>query len=295
MNYRYLILLALAAWLPGPLLAQSDSADEATPMYDVEVAIFKNIKAPKSREYILPVSSPSRDDKTLDLSSASGVAAAARFGYTPLPRDELRLLETVAKLEESPRYEMLSHVAWRQPGVERDEALPIWLRGGRIYGSEYTSIDNQIELLESIPRANGAESGGNQNFAFDEQTLEALELQMMEQEALRVHQGLYEFEGKITVALSRYLHVFTDLVFRRPRLSVDPVTSNTPQDQYLAAYAADTRILNNHSLREHRRMRSKNLHYLDNPEFAMLILITPYEAPQETAPPEMVTPPPASE
>ena len=27
-------------------------------------------------------------------------------------------------------------------------------------------------------------------------------------------------------------------------------------------------------------MRSKNLHYLDNPEFSMLILITPYEAPQ---------------
>ena len=24
-------------------------------------------------------------------------------------------------------------------------------------------------------------------------------------------------------------------------------------------------------------MRSKNLHYLDHPEFAMLILITPYE------------------
>jgi hypothetical protein len=173
--------------------------------------------------------------------------------------------------------------------------LPIWLRGGRIYGSEYTSIDNQIEFLESIPRIEGAETGGNKNFAFDEQTLEALELQMLEQQALRVHQGLYEFEGKITVALSRYLHVFTDLVFRRPRLSVDPVTSNTPQDQYLAAYAADTRILNNHSLREHRRMRSKNLHYLDNPEFAMLILITPYEAPQETAPPETETTPPASE
>ena len=64
--------------------------------------------------------------------------------------------------------------------------------------------------------------------------------------------------------------------FRRPRLSIDTVSSNTPQDQYLAAYSADTRILNNHALKEHRRMRSKILHYLDNPEFALLILITPY-------------------
>ena len=28
-------------------------------------------------------------------------------------------------------------------------------------------------------------------------------------------------------------------------------------------------------------MRSKNLHYLDNPEFALLILITPFEVPPE--------------
>ena len=27
-------------------------------------------------------------------------------------------------------------------------------------------------------------------------------------------------------------------------------------------------------------MRSKNLHYLDSPQFSMLILITPWEAPE---------------
>ena len=55
------------------------------------------------------------------------------------------------------------------------------------------------------------------------------------------------------------------------------------QQEYLVARAADTRILNNHRLMEHRRMRSKVLHYLDNPEFALLILITPYEAPAEAS------------
>jgi len=297
MNLRSLTLLALAVLLPGASLAQSDtgSSEKPDPQYDVELVVFKNIKAPKSREFILPISSPGRDEKMFDLSSASSVAAAARLGYKILPKAKYRLQEAVTRLVESPRYELLLHVAWRQPGVDRDKALPIWLRGGRIYGSEYTSIDNQLELLESIPRVDGAESGADRNFAFDEQSLEALELQMLEQQAMRTHQGLYEFEGKITVALSRYLHTYTDLVFRRPRLSVDPVTTNAPQDQYLAAYAADTRILNNHGLKEHRRMRSKNLHYLDNPEFAMLILITPYKAPQEAALPEPETTPPASE
>jgi hypothetical protein len=57
----------------------------------------------------------------------------------------------------------------------------------------------------------------------------------------------------------------------------DPVLASPAAAEYLAAHAADTRILNNHLLREHRRMRSKNLHYLDSPEFAMLVLITPFE------------------
>ena len=290
MNKSSLILLGLAALLPGTLLAQSDTDAEPVPLYDVEVVIFKNIKAPKSREYILPVSSPSRDEKMLDLSSPGSISAAAELGYAILPADEFRLLEVVEKLVESERYELLSHVAWRQPGVEREQALPVWLRGGRIYGSEYTSIDNQIELIESIPQSAAGQADTEQNFEFDEQTLEALELQLLEQQSATVHQGLYEFEGKVTIALSRYLHAYTDLVFRRPRLSADSVADNPIQDRYLAAYAADTRILNNHSLKEHRRMRSKNLHYLDNPEFAMLILITPYEAPVEAeAEPETPT------
>jgi len=280
MNHYLPVLLGLAALLPGVLPAQTsgDSVVKPQPVYDIELVIFKNIKAPKSREFILPVSSPSKTEQMLDTTSTRSVLAARELGYEILPDAEFRLLEVVDKIVESPRYELLQHIAWRQPGVERGQALPIWLRGGRIYGSEYTSIDNQIELLESIPRTDGEEPGSGQSYAFDEQTLEALELQLLEQEALRVHQGLYEFEGKITVELARYLHVYTDLVYRRPRLSIDSVTTNAPQDQYLTAYAADTRILNNHSLKEHRRMRSKTLHYLDNPEFGLLILITPFEA-----------------
>jgi len=37
----------------------------------------------------------------------------------------------------------------------------------------------------------------------------------------------------------------------------------------------------NYGLNEKRRMRSKKSHYLDHPEFGMLVLITPCEAPEE--------------
>ncbi len=291
MYQQSLTFLALATLLSGAVSAQSETEAKVIPHYDVEVVIFKNIQAPKSREFILPVTSPSKDEKILDLSSASSVAAAGKLGYKILPDKQFRLVEVVNKLAESSRYELLLHLAWRQPGLEREQALPVWIKGGRIYGNEYTSIDDKLEYLES-----GSKTGSNAQiegnaYEFDEQTLKSLELELLEQQKALRHQGLYELEGKITIALSRYLHTYTDLVLRRPRLSVDPVLNSSVQDRALAAYSADTRILNNHSLKEHRRMRSKNLHYLDNPEFALLILITPYKVPEnfEEAPVETET------
>jgi hypothetical protein len=279
MNHRITSFLLLTALLPGVSPAQSENTaeEEVIPRYDVEVIVFKNIKAPRSREFVLPVSSPGQDETMLDLSSAASVEAAHESGYELLAATEFRLLDVVTRLIDSSRYELLLHAAWRQPGLEREQVLSVWLKGGRIFGNEYTSIDNQIELIDDNPQIDDGENSEVTTYEFDEQTLESLELQLLEQQDSQRHDGLYEFEGKITIALSRYLHTYTDLILRRPRLSVDPVLSNAPQNAYLAANTADTRILNNHRIKEHRRMRSKNLHYLDHPEFAMLILITPYE------------------
>ena len=271
--------MALLTLFSGQGLAQAADT-ETLPLYDVEIVIFKNIKVPKSREFVLPVSSPAKDKKILDLSSVRSIAAANKLGFVILPDQDFRLTEAVKKLVKSSRYELLLHTAWRQPGRDREQALPVWIRGGRVFGNEYTSIDDAIDLQENALDANLQKADGTIN-EFDEQALEALELEQLEQKSARRGQGLYELEGKITVALSRYLHLYTDLVLRRPRQSIDPVLDRSVQERPLATYTTDTRILNNHILREHRRMRSKNLHYLDNPEFGMLVLMTPYEVPED--------------
>jgi hypothetical protein len=279
MILRLFRLLLLAGLLPGVALSQTVDTveDEIIPRYDVEIVLFKNTKVPKGREFVLPISSPSRPENMLDLSSMASVEAARELGYDLVATDELRLLELVARLIESTRYELLLHAAWRQPGLEREQVLPIWIKGGRIYGNEYMSIDSQIEFIDNMAMSADSEDGAEPSLEIDEQTLESQELQMLEMQTTQAHDGLYELEGKITIVLSRYLHTFTDLVLRRPRLTADPALENAATEAYLAAHAADTRILNNHHLKEHRRMRSKNLHYIDSPEFGMLILITPYE------------------
>ena len=301
MILRLFSLLLLTVLLPGVALSQTVDAveEEVIPLYDVEIVLFKNLKVPQSREFVLPISSPSRPENMLDLSSMASIEAARELGYDLVATDQLRLLELVTRLINSKRYELLLHAAWRQPGLERERVLPVWIKGGRIYGNEYMSIDSQIEFIDNMAMPANGDDDAEPSLEIDEQTLESQELQMLEMQTMQAHDGLYELEGKITIVLSRYLHTFTDLVLRRPRLTADPTLENAATDAYLAAHAADTHILNNHHLKEHRRMRSKNLHYIDSPEFGMLILITPYEVVEgfEETPiePEAKTEPVASE
>ncbi len=65
-------------------------------------------------------------------------------------------------------------------------------------------------------------------------------------------------DGTATVAVERYLHLALDLQLHLPDTG---------------AQAAQIRLT------EQRRMRSRELHYFDNPRFGVIAVITPYEAP----------------
>ncbi len=262
MNILKASLLAMPLLIPGIGQAQSDD-EEAIRYYDVEIIIFKNIQAPKAKEFMLPVSLPVRDEEILNLSSPASINAAKEKFYELIPPENLRLLDKVSKIIESPYYELLAHLGWRQPGLEKEKVLPVWFQGGQIFGDDYISIDSQ---LGSLPSNTMSQPDDPAQPATETQTIRG------------THKNLYELEGKITIALSRYLHTYTDLILRKPRLSLDGVLDN-PELVTQLEHSPDSRILNNHSLKEHRRMRSKSLHYLDSPEFALLILITPYKKP----------------
>ena len=265
-NKSYLLTLIFIISIQAYAYAEGE-----VKFYDVELVIFKNDKGPKGHEYILPESLPPTDGNVLDLSSPASIKAAKKKFYEIIPVDEMRLSETVLKIVESDRYSLLAHVAWRQPGVDKDKALPIWIKGGRLYGEEFISIDNQIdsELLAKT------EYLGAQNAS----TLSAGASSNSHPPRYTSGSNLYELEGTITIGLSRYLHTYADLVLRKPRLTIDPTIEVPGLDQTVIENLPDTRILNNHSLKERRRMRSNKLHYLDSPEFSLLVLITPYEPP----------------
>ncbi|MCK9530684.1 MAG: peptidoglycan binding protein CsiV [Gammaproteobacteria bacterium] len=199
--------LALSA---GLLLALPAAAADKQPIYDVEALVFARPSADTRVEHWPDRSelSPHQDENArslLPVRSAPGEPQA----FQRLPEETLRLAREYQRLVDAPDLEPLLHLAWVQPGLGRDNAVPVVIEGG-------------------------TEPGGH-------------------------------VEGTLRVILARYLHVEADLRYRRPEDVRDDAeigdVLDAPHDLY--------------RLKESRRMRSKEIHYLDHPLFGVVIVITP--------------------
>jgi hypothetical protein len=265
------LLLCVFLLFSNTLIAQEAKPQEPVKYYDVEIIVFRNDKVPRGHEINLPTPAASIAANAVDLSSPESIRVGAQKGFTPLKPDELQLMDKVQGIIKSSRYSLLLHTGWRQPGTEESRSIPVWIKGGKVYSNHYSSID-QFRDLGSVnpePGSQGAEAIAP----------------APEQLRPTPPQGLYELEGQITVSLSRYLHTNAELVLRKPADALDVINqqadSSTMNDDSMEVMQGQ--FLLNYGLNEKRRMRSRKLHYLDSPQFGMLVLITPYEAPEQPA------------
>ena len=75
--------------------------------------------------------------------------------------------------------------------------------------------------------------------------------------------------GSIKIVLGRYLHIYTDLIYQQPRRDTAPILYGQSQ-QY-----------KEYPINFHRRMRSKELHYLDHPMVGILVMAMPVKKQEE--------------
>ncbi len=171
--------------------------------------------------------------------------------FEPLIPEEQQLLKERAALEKSRGFRILYHEAWMQPVPDRESVIPIRIRGGDTYGQQP------------------------------------------------------ELQGYIDLYVERYLHLIADLQLVRYTQTDNPFrliderqTDNsdgfaqvepfgglslfdeTPALSSASISRSDNRFYvatESVRLQQRRRMRSSELHYLDNPEFGLLILVTPVE------------------
>ncbi len=180
-----------------------------------------------------------------------------REAYYLLPKSMRALNEQTQELKWSRAHRVLFHEAWRQPILDKDRATSILVSAGESYGQHK------------------------------------------------------ELEGTFSISVSRYLHLRTNLWFTQfahnygqdkgqwPDLPISPekldysitkieedITSpwdkieplSDEYDKILARPFVPERIA---LIKQKRRMRSKEIHYVDHPNVGMILLIEPYEVPAE--------------
>ena len=159
--------------------------------------------------------------------------------WQALPEEDYILNNVVEKLKRSGQYRILKHLAWRQPVAERKDTLPIQISAGRDFTTSFPErAYKQIEFSDTTVNT-------------DEQ----------------VNNKVFELAGTLTVAITRYIHVYSDLVYRLPRTNPLAIEDALNRDQVLVDYAVNS----------HRRMRSRELHYIDHPLVGILVEATPIE------------------
>lgn len=237
-TFAYQAVLAIALGL-----ASSTPLHAAPQVYTVEVIVFKNLTGtPADAEIWTRANQEPLPEADLDLpENISPPKPMPAVKYTVLRDGERSLNGLAGKLEATGRYEVLLHQAWRQPGLEREKAAPVHIELplGTTRGNAAPTVH------ASLPDGTGVGQGWNSP-----------------PEA--------KLEGDLTLILSRFLHLEADLRYYTGEV-LQPI--NAVQDQF-AELVTQPQV---YRLKQERRMRSGELHYIDHPAFGLLAVVKPYE------------------
>ncbi|MEM7305010.1 MAG: CsiV family protein [Pseudomonadota bacterium] len=177
------------------------------------------------------------DNQNQDL-KYSGIASEPD-PWRLLPEADYILKDQVRKLRNSSRYKILNHFAWRQPAVDKSYSQPIIIKAGFDYSGIYPERTfHQIEFSDTDPSLEDEENS-----------------------------GVWELEGTINVVITRYIHFYSDLVYRAER--TNPYYENDSLQP--------EKVLVDYEVKSHRKMKSRELNYIDHPIVGILVEATPID------------------
>ncbi len=223
------------------LIAGQVSAAEVG--YELEVIIFEDTTGVYNHaETWLPLAGPQQQaDETEPANDPVAAKKKKSAESKPLHQflkpSQYRLNKQAERLVKNPDFRVLVHTAWKQPGLDRDQAFAV---------------------------------------AIDSASKPGDETKAAEQTAGKTEPDSF-IKGEITLVMSRYLHVNAELEYFRTTPGNSPVF--TDQDPAVAAEASPYEKF---PVIFERRMRSREVHYIDHPLVGMIVLATPYKIETET-------------
>lgn len=93
--------------------------------------------------------------------------------------------------------------------------------------------------------------------------------------------GHQQLEGRLGFSKGRFLHIFSDLHLNQFQSFATDMSQRTIRQSLQLDRSLAPQIKTRYSLVQRRKMRSKELHYLDHPKLVLLVKVIPY-TPAET-------------
>lgn len=225
--------------------------------YEIEVVIFKSksTKAAGSETWPDLVTTESTSN-SIELHNSTSLTLIPgpdekAYYYSKIPAENFRLTNEAEKLVKSNEYEVIFHSAWIQPGLDKENAEFIHIQSNE--------NDNNLNIIDPLL------SDSSQSINQAQSMILATDQNIIETQPV--------LDGVIKVELGRYLHIFFDLKYKRDLAPVQGIINTKSSGTY--------KEIKYYPVQTQRRMRSKEVHYIDHPLIGILVLATRFELPTE--------------
>ncbi|KPJ94316.1 MAG: hypothetical protein AMJ53_05510 [Gammaproteobacteria bacterium SG8_11] len=272
--------------------AQAATEKSEIPWYEVEVIIFANQQKraadtetwPEEASsagygYVLDLALPGFSPLKPKLPPVNAQAAASGLSvdtddiygngaYVLLDKEFFQLSNIAKKIDASSQYDVVLHLAWRQPTFDEDKSIPVFVFN---------------DMLDRDPTPKPVSTPGfGQGYDFYV-------------DGLAAGPQYHWLSGTLKLSVSRYLHLESDLHIKLRTTKQEVIEESPPPEtggfgSFFGMSREPTPImierplLQDYRLFETRRMRSKEIHYFDHPLMGIIVKVTPYELEVPAAP-----------
>lgn len=332
------LLGCLAVAIP-PAAATAAGKTETVTWYDVEIIIFRQADPKTTETWPADTGAPdiagirhlfgpvaqgeenelSDEVLTAGLEDDQVLPPAAPDPYQPLPAEDFQLQGIYDSLTRSSRYEPLLHVAWTQPGVSQENAVPLRItlpgafdQDGNVdetaAGSNDDTENDEATRFEQFPNRPAGLSGGSETNPATAEPGPALRPSLADENQ---HPDFKRpLDGQLLVYVKTYLHMNLDLLYLPEDINPEIIDGARPasneyveslqrereqrqraimealargdlslEEAEIMSLEPEQKLFEGFRLEARRRMRSREIHYFDHPVYGVITTITPREIP----------------
>ncbi|MGF1790915.1 peptidoglycan binding protein CsiV [Photobacterium profundum] len=274
----------------------------AARQFDVEVILFKRNINPEQVNESWP-----EQLKQVDMQGALSLedtAALKAKGVTILPSSQYALDAQYNKLKKHAGFTPLAHIAWRQGDQNQANAPKLYITAGRDFSEQFLPDGRSKKDVEQPTNAISIDSDSNNDGITITADNSTSLLSNSNNNADTRSDSLYQLNGMLQVYVQHYLFLDANLDLREPSrrevIMTKPLLESIVNEQNAMNVDTDTatengidvnsnvqighlqevkknikveEFLKPYRLSQQRRMRSGEIHYLDNPLLGVIIQV----------------------